>query len=279
MRTKSLLYCFSVVILCSFFSCTSDEGSDLPPEKAAPHLNISDSLAVVDIWKKADGVNWIIKWDLNNLQTWGGTTWVLNLANNEYRIVELNINVPVNERVQGYISPKVGELTELRYFNVGGTGITGDIPESLANLPHLSEINIQKTSVGGTIPPKLFLLPEIRWFNISANPNIRGEIPQEITQMNPEVITCRLSENSLSGKIPSGMKIRLLELRGNKYTEYPFEYCQEGTTNVILDNNCLSGLIPDSILQDEKALNKLYYTTFDQKPGYGFSNTPESWGK
>lgn len=279
MKTNSLFYCLSLFVLFFFFGCTSDEGSDLPPQKPVPHLNISDSLAVVDIWEKSDGINWFIKWDLNDIHTWGGTSWILNPINNEYRIVELNINVPVNENVRGYISPKIGDLTELRYFNVGGTGITGDIPESLANLTHLLELNIQKTSIGGHIPPKLFLLPEIRWLNISANPSIRGELPEEIAQMNPTVITCRLSENSLSGKIPSGIKIRLLELQGNKYTEYPFEYCKEGTTNVILDNNYLSGLIPDSILQDEKALNKLYHTTFNQKAGYGFSNTPESWGK
>ena len=107
------------------------------------------------------------------------------------------------------------------------------------------------------------------------NPNITGELPEELSQVNKPNAKYRFWYNSLTGKVPSGIVLEFLNLMGNKYTEYPFEYCFEGKTNVGMEENYISGTIPDSVLADSYALEKLQILTINQKDECKFSNAPD----
>ena len=271
---KSLINLCLALVMCS--ACSNEIEQPLEPQ--APKLNVKDSLAIVDIWEKSDGENWVIKWDLKDFHTWGGAGLYLDSITNEYRVVKLQINIPVSDNVRGEISPRLGDLTELRCFRVSGLGITGKIPESINKLKQIEIFEIQHTDVTGTLPTCLFSMPNIRELNISSNSGITGNLPKEILNLPFDMVYVAFIQNNLSGKIPSGIKLnRALKLNRNRFTEFPFEYCQEGKTIIDLSGNEISGLIPDSILNNEYALSRLRALTWKQKEGFSFQNTPDNW--
>lgn len=275
MKNPLLNLCVAL-IMCS--ACSNEIEQPLDPQPQAPKLNVKDSLAIVDIWKKSDGENWVIKWDLKDFHTWGGAGLYLDPATNEYRVVKLQINIPVNEDVRGEISPRLGDLTELRCFRVSGLGITGEIPQSISNLKKIEIFEIQYTDVTGTLPTCLFSMPNIRELNISANSSITGNLPREILNLPHDMVYVAFMHNNLSGKIPSGINLNnTLLLDNNRFTEFPFEYCQKGKTAMSMSGNEISGLIPDSILNNEYELSRLKAMTLGQKEGFVFENAPDNW--
>ena len=70
---------------------------------------------------------------------------------------------------------------------------------------------------------------------------------------------------------------RFIDLKFNQYTEYPFEYCAEDKPFVDLSYNYVTGIIPDSILQNSDALSKLEFMTFNQRDDCHFTNEPQDW--
>ncbi|MGL4228853.1 MAG: hypothetical protein ACRCR3_09480 [Tannerellaceae bacterium] len=274
---KPFIYLVIALFCCA--ACSNDPEVNIEPQ--APRLNVNDSLAIVDIWEKADGKNWAIQWDLKDFWTWGGAGIILDKEKNEYRIVKLIVNIPESSMVKGTISPKLGDLTELCIFMIGGKGITGKLPKSIANLSKIVHFTVSHTSIIDTIPGSLFLSPQIKSIEFMNNPGITGKLPVEILELPKDMLSLRFEYNSLSGKIPTGLKLdeTNVVLIGNKYTEFPFEYCNEDVAYLDLSNNEITGIIPDSILNNEKAIEKLFYSTMRQKEGFGFDNPPKEWAK
>lgn len=262
-------------VLCS---CSNEQ--ELVPQERAPYLNVSDSLAVVDLWKKADGPNWLVKWDLKDITTWGGAGIRLDKEKNEYRIVYLNMNGSAESNAKGYLSESIGDLSELEMFYLAGSGISGQIPQSLSKLEKLRILVIKGTSIADTLPKFLFQYPEMEELEIASNPWIHGKLPDEIKEIPPKIYIFRLYYNNLSGNIPEGIKFHGnvgLNLDGNSFNELPFSYAKTGKTHLYVRENKLAGLIPDSILNDPQAMVRLKEMTYRQKPGYGFENTPDDW--
>lgn len=273
---KRKLYAITLLGISLLGSCSKEE-IPLPLSKA-PILNIQDSLAVVDAWKKADGENWNIKWDLNNIQTWGGVGVILDKEANEYRVVQLCMNVPAARFVRGYLSSSIGDLTELRRFQVTGNYITGKIPQSFQKLQKLEVCQIGHTGLTDTLPGYLFEFPNINILEIVANPGITGTLPKEILNLPPDIRILNLAENNLSGKIPAGIISQYrVQLQNNCFTEFPFEYCQPDAPVLNLRGNNISGIIPDSILNNKEALFKLKDMSYRQKTGFFFENCPNPW--
>ena len=275
MRQMNLL-CVLMIFIITGCSSSSD-GVELPDTPPTPHLNVKDSLVTLEIWRQAGGEHWPYAWNPKDIFTWGGAGVSLDTERNEYRIVQLHLNTFNDHFTRGTLSDKIGELEELRFFAIGGLGITGDIPKSFGNLKHLKELMINTTSMGGTIPDEIFSLPYLERLEICNNRSIKGELPEAIVNLSPTIVSCMFASNNLSGRVPSGIRIRTLRLTGNQYTEYPFEYCKKGTTSVNMGENFITGIIPDSILDDVEALEKLRIMTFNQKDGCKFTNAPDSW--
>ena len=81
----------------------------------------------------------------------------------------------------------------------------------------------------------------------------------------------------LSGKIPKGIKVKYIRLWDNQYTEFPFEYCLQDYTTLNMQRNYITGEIPDSILDNKEAMDRLQILTLNQYDGCKFSNAPEGW--
>lgn len=276
MKRVYIFFLFVVTTLLSICSCSSDSDPDpVPQGPPPPHLYEQDSLALVEIWKAGAGEYWTTKWDLNDFMTWGGVSGVVsNPETNEHRVVALKINSPGEELVAN-LSPEIVKLTELRYLYLSGKGWGGHMPKEIAELKYLREVSILDTNFEGEIPEGIFSLPELFFFQIDGS-NISGELPSDITQTNPELFWIRLRYCHLSGKIPSGIKVSI-DLEGNDYTEFPYEYLEKSAHPMSLRYNKITGVIPDSILNDAYKMKRLEVNVDPQQKGYGYSNEPDDW--
>ena len=260
-------------------ACSSEDTPTVPeePKEIEPWFNPTDSLIALEVWKQAGGAGWKVEWDPQDIMTWLGTGWYVDEETKECRLWHLYINFPPDESVVGTLSPKLGELTELRILGIYGSRITGPLPSEIGNLKNLEQLDVQMVGITGEIPGEIFTLPKLQLLNISVCPGITGELPVEITQMSPDIQKCDLMQNSLYGKVPSGIKCPYVNLKFNQYTEYPFEYCAEDKPFIDLSYNYVTGIIPDSILQNSDALSKLEFMTFNQRDDCHFTNEPQDW--
>ena len=263
--------------LITLYACNSNDEPELPKVKPEPRLSKVDSLALVKIYQTADGDNWKNgKWNLKDFKTWTGISAYLDTIHNEYRVFELYVRA--TSEAHGTLSPSLGELTELRYLTfTDANNITGEIPKSISKLVNLREMNITNTSCTGGIPKEIFLLPQLKWINLYNNEKLGGELPQEIALVEDPEAIFDFCNCGLSGKIPDNIKIRIVRLWYNKYTEFPFHYCLQEQTTLSMKHNFISGEIPDYILNNEKALKALHIMTLNQLDGCTFSNAPEWW--
>lgn len=276
MKKEFMFSVLSLLCIMAGFSACSDDEPAGPVERPAPTLNASDSLALVDIYKAADGDHWFVPWDLHDIYTWGGVGAAYDSVHNEYRVVYLMINQNSSPNPQGHVSlERVGDLPYLMMLTAGGERMTCTLDEKLFRLPYLKTVRMS-CYIGTELPGYVFQAPSLERLDLSST-GFYGELPEEIAEWdNPKGI-CQLWYNHLTGKVPSGIDIRLLELHYNEYTEYPFEYCFDRDTEINMSYNYITGVIPDSVLNDLHALVRLRAMTLGQLDGCDFSNPPEWW--
>lgn len=269
-RTQSLnLFVWMLLPLSILVGCNSDEPKIERP--AGPHFSIQDSLALVDIYQKAKGEVWYTKWDLKDIQTWGGVSAVLT-DSNVYRVTQLLLP----EGAEGILSDKIGELTELRVLGMGGRGLVGSIPAAIGSLTHLEELHIVGTSFQGSIPKEIGNLKNLRYLRIIEND--LTELPEEIGQL-PVDSYIDLSSNKFQGTVPEGLFFSQsgqnigISLENNNFTDIAWSYFLNNDEYMvpILRGNRLSGTIPDDVMRSSK-WEKYKDCLTKQQEGYGYSN-------
>ena len=118
----------------------------------------------------------------------------------------------------------------------------------------------------------MFQAPSLYWLDLDGN-ELYGEIPDEITEWDNPEGHCSLRQNHLSGKVPSGIKIKELWLRSNDFTEFPFEYCFSDYPVISMPENHFGGAIPDEVLADPEAMRRLWSWSASDD----FTNLPDWW--
>lgn len=144
--------------------------------------------------------------------------------------------------VNGSLSPKIGQLTELDSLELWGTPwdltrpgfvakdentyLSGEIPAQIGQLRKATYIVLGRNNFSGEIPAEIGQLENLRYLDI-ARCRLSGEIPAQIGQLR-KLSTLFVSGNELSGTIPAEM---------GDMTELMEFYA---------DENQLSGTIPAS---------------------------------
>lgn len=206
----------------------------------------------------------------------GGVGVALETNANEYRVVSLSILFPPN--AQGVLSPAVGKLEHLLALSVKGYGLYGNVPKEITNLKFLISLEISDTKMIGKLPDDLFT-EQLEGVLIERNSGIIGNIPSSIVKLRSSPDLNRIffiRENGLTGDIPEGIKANVA-LEGNNFTSYPLSLAGKYKLRrygINATNNRLSGIVPDSILNDTVKLYYFYATTNPQQKGYGYSNWP-----
>ncbi|PHT49875.1 hypothetical protein CQW23_09622 [Capsicum baccatum] len=140
---------------------------------------------------------------------------------------ELHLN---ENQLSGKIPSCIGNLTMLTKLSLGANNLHGSIPSSLGKIKFLSLLNLSRNHLSGDIPKEILQLPEaLLHLDLSRN-HITGSLaPVNNTICLKNLVYLRLSNNNLSGEIPSSFKI-LTSL-----------------TELYVDNNYLQGAIPPSL--------------------------------
>lgn len=271
--------------------------SDLPFESksySSPRLNVSDSLAMVNIYKAIGP--WGGDWDLKDIHTWGGVEAALDLDNNEYRIVgfqyyngrfhgyfpedfrkltELRKLAVCGGTLSGGIPSWIGELKHLQYLALGENRMSGEIPEEIGNLVDLQKLVITHNLICGELPESLGNLVNVYRLTIN-HTLVEGEIPKSLKNMS-SVEVMDLNNNRLSGRFPIEIlrNERLaIDCTNNYITELPFEVWKDDFVGAppILAGNMLNGTLPDWIFETKKWDVYGTMSTDRQKKGYGYKN-------
>jgi Leucine-rich repeat (LRR) protein len=280
----------------SFMSCSNDiESPPLPeiPVKKLPPLNVSDSLALVKIYKQCGP--WDTEWDLKDITTWTGVKVALNETTKELRVVGFEDH---DGSFRGEFPKEFCQLTELRTLAVSGGFMHGKIPEEIGNLKHLYYLCIQDNRMDGEIPRSIGKLTNLYELALGFN-RLSGSIPEEIGNLaNLEYL--KINETDISGEIPKTIgklkKLKYANLMNNKLSgafpaeaiqhqfqfvcennnieSFPFEFWKDDNPNYppVLKRNCLSGEIPEWVFKTEKWKKFANSFLIPQKKNYGYSN-------
>mmetsp|Transcript_16614 Transcript_16614/g.36343 ORF Transcript_16614/g.36343 Transcript_16614/m.36343 type:complete len:744 (+) Transcript_16614:137-2368(+) len=161
----------------------------------------------------------------------------------EYKIRFLSLHS--NPNMEGQIPHNIGQLTNLAKLDLGGIGLTGDIPASLNHLAKLEYLFLNDNDFDDTQDfPYLADAGKLKELSLR-NCNIADSIPHWLGEWDTNLVYLDLSHNALTGDIPTNLH-NLEELRF-----------------LLLSHNLLDGPVPDSL----KTLENLNMVTVDHNEG------------
>ncbi|KAI3836453.1 hypothetical protein MKW98_008214 [Papaver atlanticum] len=149
-------------------------------------------------------------------------------------------------------------LKNLTDFRIDGTNISGQIPDFIGNWTKINRLDMQGTSMAGPIPSTIFHLKNLTELRVSdlVGPNmpfpdlrdmsnmvqlvlrnclINGSIPPNIGEMMPGLKNLYLTNNSLTGQVPSWITNtkQNFDLSYNNFTGSSQDSCQDSNLNKI----------------------------------------------
>jgi len=165
------------------------------------------------------------------------------------RVTELNLK---GYKLKGFISPYVGNLSHMTYFNIGNNSFYGEIPQEIGKLSKLQYLSVANNLLlEGKFPSNLTACTGLKILYLYGN-NLTGEIPVEILSLQ-KLQQLILWKNNFSGRIPSFMgnlsSLIYLSLGVNNFNEnIPHEICRlKRLTYLSLDINKLTGIFPSCL--------------------------------
>lgn len=205
-------------------------------------VNVSDSLALVDMYNTMNGPNWTVK--TNWLQSPPLYTWTGVIVTGD-RVT--GISFEFNNNISGTLSTSIGNLSELKSVHIVDNNITGNIPSSFSRLTKLESFAIQYCHLSGSIPSFIGKLPNLYYLNLQSN-QITGRIPASVGA-NPILRYVQLDNNQLNGSLPATFgtnpNLEILGLSHNQLSGSVPDFITTHLTNLFIDNNSFTGPIPD----------------------------------
>jgi len=179
--------------------------------------SVEDSLALVAIYNKMNGVNWTNQenWlTISPVKDWWGITVV------GHRVTEINFYIDDNstQNVSGTIAEELWDLTELTYLDLSHNNINGSLSPHIINLIKLGWLIIDNNQLISSIPPEVGNLANLHYLAISNN-QLEGSIPPEIGNLT-NLQFLDLNRNKIEGSIPSELgnliNLQSVNLAGNQ---------------------------------------------------------------
>ena len=145
---------------------TSARATELPAGETITGSIQTDSLALVDLYKSLDGMNWSHSNNWNSsrpVATWAGVQ-VSDVAGAP-RVTALYLG---GNKLRGTLPKSIGQLTALRSLQLQyNRELTGTIPAELYQLTHLRSLRLRFTSLTGEVSPAIGKLTELDTLDLS----------------------------------------------------------------------------------------------------------------
>ncbi|WVZ00180.1 hypothetical protein V8G54_026249 [Vigna mungo] len=167
-----------------------------------------------------------------------GILCYLPLDNSSSRVTEVDLDAIGYE---GFLTPAIGNLSELTVLNLNNNKFRGPIPETIGKLRKLTSLTMSQNFFTGAIPQAITGLNNVRYIDLSGN-RLSGLIPTDITALRT-LSYLSLSNNEFAGRIPNltGLwQLNTLDLSVNQfYGDLP--NLPVSLRNMYFRHNILSG--------------------------------------
>jgi hypothetical protein len=166
----------------------------------AQTANITDSLALVDMYNSMNGPYWLSQtgWPNSNLpvKSWSGVQ-----LDNTGRVVSLLLQE--TDHIDGYLPASFGNLTALKKLNLEGAYIrNGSLPSFIANLTNLVSLSLGGCGLTGVIPSFIGDLSNLQVLDLAYNNFTPEQIPTELSKLS-KLGSLSLYNDNLIGDIPA----------------------------------------------------------------------------
>ncbi|KAJ0785447.1 putative transferase, protein kinase RLK-Pelle-LRR-XI-2 family [Helianthus annuus] len=125
-------------------------------------------------------------------------------------------------RLTGFLSPAIGQLSELKELSLFDNYITGGIPPEIANCRKIEVINLGKNKFSGEVPAGLSRLLRLRILDLSEN-RFSGDLG--FLKYFPNLEKLSLENNMFVGKVPVSLRsfrnLRFFNVSGNGLLDGP----------------------------------------------------------
>jgi len=190
---------------------------------------VSDSLALIDIYNSAIGAAWNNPWITSQpVCNWAGVE-----LDSEGYVTRLTLN---NNNLTGSLAPAVGDLTRLEELQLDNNNLNGLIPSEIGNLTNLEICFLDNNNFIGSIPEEMGNLTVMHTLYLDNN-QLSGAVP--ISFLN---LTNLFKFDLFNNNIDSIPNLSSIFLQPNKFRIY---------------NNQLT--FDDIVLNDPNALGTHYH--------------------
>lgn len=179
------------------------------------------------------------------------------------QLINLEWFYAYENQLSGPLPANIGNLSKLKYFIVNNCNLTGSIPTNIGNCASLESFNIHNNKLTGEIPASIGNCTKLRYLSLNFN-ELTGNIPASIGNCS-NLRGVDIRNNKLSGNIPASL---------SKLMEHQDMFSLTGDGGSLwINNNNLSGKIPDEITGHKNFALCAYRFLLSQNPGYGFDYT------
>lgn len=202
----------------------------------------SDSLALVAFYQATDGKYWSSAWDLEQeMTTWQGVA--TETMDGQVRVKALSLS---GRKLDGVISPAIGNLSELRMLDLSSNNLKEGIPEEIGLLTKLEVLKLSDDKLSGELPSSMKNLTSLQEL-VLAN-NRFSTFPSDILQL-ANIKKVHVGGNQISsvvGEITEDSKLEELYLNDNQLTQLPAGIAHLSClTHLNAANNELGSLSPE----------------------------------
>jgi Leucine-rich repeat (LRR) protein len=232
-----------------------------------PQINVTDSLALVALYRSANGGNWENKWDLlKPVRTWYGIT----LDMDRVVIVRLNDN-----KLEGTINDSVRLLTRMEEFNLRKNRLTGKMPQNIGALIKLKRLDLSGNKLDNGIPANIGQLADLTYLDISEN-LLSGNVPSSLAQLG-KLETLLLNDNQLAN-LPTLTGLTLLKRLGVENNLFLFGDL-EPNAGFISNATVRFTYAPQAPINEQRTIQAVFATALTMTVQTTGTNNSYQWTK
>ncbi|KAK7261618.1 hypothetical protein RIF29_27933 [Crotalaria pallida] len=139
----------------------------------------------------------------------------LPLDNSSSRVTAIDLDTIGYD---GFLTPAIGNLTELTLLNLDKNKFRGPIPQTISNLRKLTRLTLSDNFFTGPIPSGISALKNLQYLDVSFN-RLSGALPSNFSGLR-SLTYMSLSNNAFAGRLPdlTGLwQLQTLDLSTNQF--------------------------------------------------------------